>query len=203
MRSVRLILTGLLGLTAIPTSAATFTENFEGALGQWTGKNGGPIHGQIVADPLRPGNHVLNFFALNNGGDMYSSIIDCAVGQQAVFQFDYLGLAKPGSVPDDFGGFIGYTMSTDLSYGDIWIGGTRAGYDYATHLIDDGQWRTYTFNVDALPFAPLRMMVEDWVTAGGVAGDAYFDNISVTILPEPTAAMLLSAALLVGLPKRM
>jgi len=51
--------------------ANIFEDHFESDLSQWTGQGGGTHHGLIVQDPLRSGNNVLTFTALNAGGDIY------------------------------------------------------------------------------------------------------------------------------------
>ena len=48
-------------------AAPIFTENFEGNLSAWVGQNGGSHTGQIVSDPLRAGNKVLEL-PLPDGG---------------------------------------------------------------------------------------------------------------------------------------
>jgi len=72
--SFTVMLFGGLLLFGAPLSAATvFYDDFEsGSLSQWTGRNGGAHHGDIVVDSMDPANHVLTFNQLNSGGDIFS-----------------------------------------------------------------------------------------------------------------------------------
>jgi len=183
-----------------------FSDNFEAGLSQWVGKSGGGHQGIVVADPLQPGNQVLTFTGVNTGGDVFSSEIDVIPGLTCVLRFDYLGLAKPGSVAGDFGGTVGFAEEWIAVYpvGHRWLAGTSTldGVE-DDPLIDDGNWHTYTIHFD--PFAPgpfptfyagaptnptsntIRIVLEDFEWCGPVAGDAFFDNISLTQVPEPSA----------------
>ena len=38
----------------------------------------------------------------------------------------------------------------------------------------------------------IRVMLEDFDVSGGVAGDIFFDNIRLQVIPEPTSLTLLS-----------
>jgi hypothetical protein len=201
-----LIACALALLAASPAPAGSILlERFDGDLSGWLGQNGGPHHGQLVADPLRSGNTVLAFTQLNNGGDMYSATV-FEGGKDYVLSFEYLGLPKSGSVADNYGGFIGFNDGDTDAFTDGWLFGTQEGYNGGTpltvgHLIDDGQWRTYSA-VFRPTTASFRITIEDWISSGGVAGDAYFDNISlsaVQAVPLP-AAVWGGLALLCVLP---
>lgn len=170
-------------------TAADFFEDFEGDLSQWVGKSGEPHHGIVVADPLRPGNSVLTFTALNWAGDMFSSEISVISGRRYVLSFEYLGVPGYGP-PDNLGGFIGFAEDTPSFH--RWLAGTVfcCGAEDAP-LIDDGQWRTYSLEFDPFrasggtPRSPsnntIRVMLEDFAgTSGGVPGDVAFDNILLT-----------------------
>ncbi|MCH7813103.1 MAG: hypothetical protein IID40_03690, partial [Planctomycetes bacterium] len=172
--------------------APLFVDDFEGDLSQWTGKNGGSHHGVIVADPLRPGNSVLSFDALENAGDVYSPDIVFAAGEPITISFEYLGLALPQSVPDDFGGFLGISDHND-GLVSIWLAATREDYAGSSdgleeHLVDDDQWHSYSITI-ANPFPSFHIMLEDWIFSGGVPGDVFFDNIEVSSLPGTTVYM--------------
>jgi hypothetical protein len=168
------------------TQADLFNEDFEGDLSAWVGKSGGAHHGQIVADPLNASNNVLNFTLLNSAGDIFSPALSVTPGQTYTLSFDYLGVPGRGGVPDDLGGFAGYSLGTPGTH--FWLAGTPAAYPgIVAHLIDDGTWHTYS--VDFVPgVSSIRIMLEDFSGSGGVAGDAYFDDISV--VPVPGAALL-------------
>jgi hypothetical protein len=191
--------------------AAIFTDDFEGDLSLWTGKSGGSFSGITVVDPLRASNRVLSFTALIASGDIFSSQqFSLTAGQSYRISFEYLGLAQPGSVPGDLGGFAG--LSEGLPGRHLWYYGTSNNSFAAPVLIDDGQWRTYTFDFVPpvnFPFgggsgSAVHLMFEDFSGSGGVAGDAYFDNVSLAPVPLPATVWLLAFALvsLLGLRKR-
>lgn len=166
-----------------------FVEDFSSGLGDWVGKNSGGHHGIVVTDPLDPANEVLSFSRLNVSGDIFTSALLPVGGySELLIEFDYLGLAKPASVPDNFGGFLG--ISVDLNPGvGAWLAGTDQsaanglGFN-GIHLVDDGQWHRYTIDIAPILSAngipQVHLMIEDWLDAGGEAGDAYFDNLTVT-----------------------
>jgi len=165
-----------------------FEDNFESEnLNAWVGNVHGPHHGQIVADPLRHGNHVLTFTDLNANGDIFSatSIPVTNSHQKYVLSFEYLGLAQAGSVPGNLGGFLGLAASVDgWESGRYWLAGTDASglsTSNAVELIDDGTWHRYEIDVTSLVreanLTEVHLMAEDWSDIGGVPGDAYFDNI--------------------------
>ena len=82
-----------------------FYEHFEFGLRWWTGRDAGRHSGVIVPDPLSSGRgNVLTFTNLcPGGGDIYSRQLFPTAGYVEI-SFDYLGLAKPGSVAGDLGG---------------------------------------------------------------------------------------------------
>jgi hypothetical protein len=164
-----------------------FSESFSGGLGQWTSKPGESHQGVIVSDPLGSGRGgVLTFTGLNAGGDIFT-MNSFGSADSMIVRFDYLGLAEPSSLVDDFGGFV--TASIDLGDGE-WIAGTSMTFPDAFQLVDDGQWRTVEL-IRQGPVAPFFLGIEDWEGSGGVAGDAYFDNVSIIVIPEPAATTLL------------
>ena len=168
------------------SAPALFFDDFEGNLSQWVGKGGAAHHGVIVEDPLRPGNHVLTFTALNSAGDIFGSEVSVTPGQKLFLRFEYLGIPTLGGNAGDLGGFIGF--AEDTPGGHRWLAGTVlcCGAE-SDPLLDDGEWHTYIIEFD--PFAgelipsnnTIRVMLEDFDTSGGVAGDVYFDNITITV----------------------
>ena len=188
-----------------PTSGALFFDDFENpALPQWVGKDGGAHHGVVVNDPLRPGNHVLTFTALDFAGDIFGSAVSVTPGMHYVLSFEYLGLFIPGSGadPNDLGGFIGFENGPYAGVLAVpttgrWLEGTQLGSAEDDALIDDGQWHTYTVAFD--PFVEangvpwqltnnvILIVLEDFLGSGGVPGDAFFDNVSlIQVMPTAT-----------------
>ena len=176
----------LVTCSALSTSAATaqplFFEDFEGGdLSQWVGKGGGGHNAEIVPDPVRLDNQVLNFTALNAAGDIFGFLKTVTFGLSYILEFEYLGVLEPGGVPDDLGGTIRFSDGTPG--GHRWLAGTRlCCFIENALLVDDGQWRTHTIEFDPFrDFFPvnnrIRVMVEDFFESGGIAGDAFFDNI--------------------------
>ena len=185
------VLAGLLSvLTTVGASTAAaplFSENFEGSLAaKWTGRANGGTSGVIVADPIRTGNHVLSFTRLASGGDIFTASIGVSKTAKYRLTFDYLG--KPGSG----GGIVGVSLGTPDHHRWL-VGTTTNGAGEKNPLVDDGKWHSYNVDfspgdhlwftpdgaraVDPGPITSLRIMIEaNW----GVAGDAYFDNISLT-----------------------
>lgn len=177
----------ILSLSAIPTHAVTlsaFSENFEGTLGAWTDANPSSPQSAIVVDPLRAGNHVLNFTTLGSGGSIYTTDTIASTGLFTV-SFEYLGLARSGSVAGDIGGFFGVSQAFPGNH--YWVAGTIDGYA-PINLIDDNTWHTYTLTFSSPIGQTVHLMYEDFVGSGGVAGDAYFDNIrfnDAAVAPAP------------------
>lgn len=163
-----------------PPSQRLMLDDFQGNLIQWTGRNGSN-NAQIVADPLRASNSVVNFTVPVAAGDMFTHEI--SVGTHTIFRlsFEYLGLPLAGSTADDHGGFIG--IADELPGSHFWLGGTDPN-QALVHLIDDGTWHPYSIEfvlADHLELSDgmLRVMVEDGEVFPGVPQDAFFDNIQL------------------------
>ena len=167
---------------AVPLAApvTTFSEDFESA---WFGKGGGGHHALFVADPVRSGNNVVTFWELNAAGDIFSLEVQVSPGQTCTLGFEYLGDPTLGGNAGDLGGFIGFAESWPGRH--RWLEGTALiGGAEDDALIDDGQWHSYVVDFDPYAtFSPagdtIRVMVEDFIDSGGVAGDAFFDNIEL------------------------
>lgn len=179
--------------TPFATAQTLFEDDFEGDLSQWVGKQGGQHHGLIVQDPLQKNNHILTFTERNGSGDIFGWEVQVTEGLTYQLEFEYMGNPTSGGNPDNLGGFIGF--AEDTPDGHRWLAGTafNGGAEDA-QLIDDGEWHTYSIKFDpyvgGIAYFPppsngtIRVMVEDYSGSGGVAGDAFFDNIRLSIAPQ-------------------
>lgn len=192
------IICGIL-FSARAQNVVLFTDGFEAGLSQWTGFNGGSTSGFLVSDPLGSGSQVLSFNGIGYLGDIFTASPISVVGTTSVkVRFDYLGKSVAGSIPDNFGGFVG--LATTLAEGSGgWIAGTLpsavngAGFE-GIHILDDGNWHSYEVDVTSViqnnSWSSIYMKLEDWGD-GGPVGDVFFDNLSVVAtVPEPSACMI-------------
>jgi hypothetical protein len=94
-----------------------------------------------------------------------------------IVRFDYLGLAKAGSDPGDFGGGVLIAPLLNFNNNTV-LAGTFISP--GIKLVDDGQWHSYQVSM-TLPIEPQHLVLKD---LSGVPGDAFFDNLSVTTVPS-------------------
>jgi hypothetical protein len=177
---------------AAATQAELFKEDFEGDLSAWVGKNSSTHHGEIVTDPLDSNNNVLHFTKLRGAGDIFTATgFDLVSGQQYTISFRYLGYPSQSG---DTGGYAGF--SSDLSPSDcndhIWYYGTGTESSAADVLVDDSAWHSYSYMFTA-PLSignHIYLMFEDFIGSDSIAGNAYFDDISLVQTPIPGAVIL-------------
>ncbi|MCK5830120.1 MAG: hypothetical protein KAH20_07425 [Methylococcales bacterium] len=164
-------------------AATLFEENFEGDLTKWTGKNEGNHSGEIIKDPIGD-DHVLSFKSVTGKGDIFSKVISNPSGKYTL-SFWYLGQKESGSVDDNYGGFVGYNFGNPGDNNHKWLAGTKEDYPgLKAHLKDTEKWEKVTINFTAEK--DIRLTLEDWVDAQGIAGDVYFDDILLTDQQETT-----------------
>ena len=190
----------LLASTTSAFAIGPFFDDFESGLGQWTGRANGPHSGDLVLDPVGAGHgQVLCFTNFGSGGDTFMSNPITLAGP-VVIGFDYLGLPGLGGVPGDLGGFVGiaYTLTATTEGTDLfWLAATQDSYPgLLVNLEDDGTWHHYSFVLDASAIPAFHVMLEDYIGSGGVTCDAFFDNVSVTPVPEPAVTALALLGLL-------
>ena len=179
----------------ISTSSATtlFQEDFESDLSNWTGKSGNTsiLNGKIVDDPDSTSNKVLSFTALNAAGDTFTtSTFFFSASNFFTLSFDYYG------TNNDSGGFIGYSYGLPDSH--VWLAGSDTDYVgtsiWTDTLIGDNNWNHYSISFTAN--TPIHIMLEEFRGSDTVTGNAYFDNIELTAVPEPGTFFLLGLGIL-------
>jgi hypothetical protein len=196
--------------SASAATVSAFADNFENGLSQWVDRNPSSPEAGIFVDPLNASNHVLGFNTQGSGGSIYTIDLVTTTGQFTV-SFDYLGVPSRGGVAGDLGGFFG--ISQDFPGSHYWVAGTQDGYGQQFLLDDDGTWHHYSVTFSSPVGQSVHLMFEDFVGSGGVAGDAYFDNIQFNdaqvapaplgnSVPEPGSLALLSAALIAAATRR-
>jgi hypothetical protein len=191
---------------ALTVPLTVFSTGFESGLSSWFDRNPSSPDAAVFDDPLRPGNHVLGFNRTMGSGSVFSNATVSSGGSYTL-SFDYLGLPGHGGNAGDLGGYIGVSVGGNGS-SQYWVGGTSNNYGTPLNLIDDGLWHNYSYSFNSPIGQPIRVMVEDWDGSGGVAGDAFFDNIVLrdssmaapTIplgeaVPEPSSLALVGLAL--------
>jgi len=192
MKKFLMSITIFLFLCSSSYATVIFSDNFEGGdlSLNWTGKTTGS-NAAIVAEPIG-GDNALSFTGTNSGGDIFTSTNSFSAGTYWL-SFDYLGTSND----DNSGGYVGIS-NTFLPTGSsdhvwYWATGTVSGAEDV--LIDDGAWHSYTFQFTTA-WNDFHLMLEDFVSP---AGDAFFDNISLSNtapVPEPATMLLFGLGLL-------
>ncbi|MDD2815871.1 MAG: hypothetical protein PHP00_09045 [Thiotrichaceae bacterium] len=175
------------------TAKTLWVDDFENGLSKWVGKsNAAPENfARLENDPVNAGHgKVITFTSLVIEGAVYTqtSFNHAELKKPLKLEFDYLGIPGRGGVAGDLGGYIGYARNSSPGPGaenHRWVGGTNPSYgvykgDNYIHIEDDGQWHHYKVDMSASDFPNFQLMLEDYAYANGVAGDAYFDNITLT-----------------------
>ncbi len=173
-----------------------FFDDFENGLDNWTGKNHTVPTAKVVDDPVNDGHgKVVTFTEKVIEGDIYTKVIisNLPINKPYILEFDYLGIPVRKSREGN-GGYIGYSRNTNPGGGPSnhrWIGGTKNSYsiyrgDQYQFLKDDGKWNHYKVDLSATDFPDFVLMLEDYLYARGIAGDAYFDNILLTDARGPS-----------------
>ena len=168
----------------------------------WVGNGSGAIAPSPVA-----GGNALHFDSLGSGGDLFSSLFATGPGTYRV-RFDYLCGTAGGC-----GGFVGLypggstTTNVNANPGnDGWLW-TDTPAAYPTAFTGTGNGVAYTnvtFAFTVTSPGQFGLKLEDFSGSGGVAGDAYFRNLSVAAVPEPaTWAMLIFGFGLIGTALRL
>ncbi len=184
------------------TSAAVplFYDDFENGLGQWVGKYSQSGSAVTVTDPLNSDHgNVLKFTAVTVGGDIFSRASFSIPGPFEI-SFDHLG--NPGLGV----GFLGVSYSIPPyigeGYDNFWYAASQPNPTAIIMLVNDGTWHHYDIQVDGTTLSqPFYLMAEDWSGGGGAAGNSFFDNISLTVVPEPSTWALVglgAAALMIA-----
>jgi hypothetical protein len=184
-------LAGLISLSAVggAHAAVLFSDNFQTNLSQWQT----PGTGVIAAAPVGGGN-ALKFNALGSGGDLFSFPIAGTGAGTYALSFQYLGTCARGGCGGYVGLAPGSTTITSPLTGDAWLASdTPAAYFTPFVFSSNGAWTSVNVVFSVTTAAQFGLKLEDFVGSGGVAGDAYFRNLTLTSgVPEPsTWAMML------------
>lgn len=200
-RMSKLFLAGAMALTASSANAAAplFSDDFQTTLGNANWSINGS--GAIVAAP--GGGNALHFNGMAAGGDLFSTIIAGTGGGQYRITVDYYCAA--GGCGGYLGLYPGASTTTNPSSGDAWLAtDTPSAYPAPFALPNTGGWASTTFDFTVTTPGAFGLKLEDFNgVPGGVAGDAYFRNLSISAVPEPaTWAMMIGGFGAIGFALR-
>lgn len=188
--------------TGASAHAAIFFDNFDGAgtaldPSRWNTPSGVPAtSGFRTADPLES-DKALTFSARRAGGDAFTSeIINLVASTTYRFSFDYLGTSNQahGFAGLDWGNGANFPSATT----EIWVGGVDAIGLPRFLISNNGAWNHYEFDfttADLNGSPSVRLKFEDWNGVPGQVGFAYFDNVSLDVVPEPSSFAVMGLAL--------
>ncbi len=165
-----------------------FSDNFDTTgLGQWTGT---PNTSAVLVDDGGAHGWVIAFAETRSGGDAYTSGFTIPDVANLRISFDYKG----------DGGFLGFRGTASNNH---WLAGSQSGYSSAlpyTVLSANGDWHHYDIAIPTSEFGR-TIMLEDYAVTSGAERprDAYFDNIRVYSIPEPSTYALILGACTLGL----
>lgn len=175
-------------LVAGPSSAGPlFFDDFESGLGLWTAKTDAGIPSSYtIVGPVGGHSQVLSFNTTNSAGDAFTLNTFLSPYGSFRLSFDYYGALGAG------GGFAGYSYG--LAGFHVWLAGDAGYPGILQSLVNDDSWHHYDIVFSAA--GNIHVMFEDFVSgAGGVAGDAYFDNVKLEAVPEPGTLLLIGSGL--------
>lgn len=186
-------------------AAVLFSDDFQTSIS--ASKWAIPGSAQIVAAPVGGGN-AMNFANQGSGGDLFSQIIAGTGAGHYSIKFDYFSRTPGGG-----GAFIGLyptgttTTVPNATAFDDWMGtDSPASYPTAFTFSSGAGFTTVNLSFDVTTATPWGLKLEDFVGAGGSAGDAYFRNLTVSSVdvPEPLTLSLFGAGLagMAGLRRR-
>ena len=194
------------GLSA-HAGTVVFDDNFDNGLNNWFYRaDYVPLEGaQISSDSDSSRGNVLSFNLAVNSGHIFSNMIFTVPdGGFLRVSFDYKGIDDPSGIGS--GGYIGISdIPGTPGPRHTWLFAADNTFDThpaTQHLIDNVGWTTYS--VDLYAGSPIftyagredysgigfRLMLEDVYSP---TGNAYFDNIKVESVPEPSSLSLLVA----------
>ena len=191
-----LLAASALMMSAAPAAAQSFSDTFTtpGSLiaPKWESNQ----NGQIVAAP--DNQNALNFRNTASGSDLVSGVFNLAAGQYRV-SVDYL--CTSGTTCGGYLGLIGAFGARDGWFATDDQSAYPVQYTFANSSTTAFTRNVFQFSLSGGGY---RFKLEDFNgSAGNVAGDAYFRNLSIAAVPEPaTWGMMILGFAAVGVTAR-